>query len=95
MAELSHFAGLHCSEAFNLWLILALFLPLFLPLIVEVMLELMGEFDLIETFFKRPPRHATLGVGDDCALLAVKSGQQLAISLWPGASEPCAAVSND
>jgi thiamine-monophosphate kinase len=80
MAELSHFAGLHCSEVFILWLILALFLPLFLPPIVEVMLELMGEFDLIETFFKRPPRHATLGVGDDCALLAVKSGQQLAIS---------------
>jgi thiamine-monophosphate kinase len=44
------------------------------------MLGFMGEFDLIETFFKRPPRHATLGVGDDCALLAVKSGQQLAIS---------------
>ncbi len=40
----------------------------------------MGEFDLIETFFKRPPRHATLGVGDDCALMGVKSGQQLAIS---------------
>jgi len=45
-----------------------------------VMLRLMGEFDLIETYFKRPPRHATLGVGDDCALLAVKSGQHLAIS---------------
>ena len=47
---------------------------------LEVMLGFMGEFDLIETFFKRPPRHAVLGVGDDCALLAVKSGQQLAIS---------------
>ena len=44
------------------------------------MLGFMGEFDLIETFFKRPPRHAVLGVGDDCALLSVKSGQQLAIS---------------
>jgi len=44
------------------------------------MLGFMGEFDLIETFFKRPPRHATLGVGDDCALLAVSAGQQLAIS---------------
>ena len=44
------------------------------------MLGLMGEFDLIETFFKRPPRHAELGVGDDCALLSVKAGQQLAIS---------------
>ena len=40
----------------------------------------MDEFDLIETFFKRPPRHATLGVGDDCALLSVQSGQHLAIS---------------
>jgi thiamine-monophosphate kinase len=44
------------------------------------MLGFMGEFDLIETFFKRPPRHATLGVGDDCALLAIAPGQQLAIS---------------
>lgn len=44
------------------------------------MLGFMGEFDLIETFFKRPARHATLGVGDDCALLPVKAGQQLAIS---------------
>ncbi len=40
----------------------------------------MGEFDLIETFFKRPARNATLGVGDDCALLPVRVGQQLAIS---------------
>jgi len=46
----------------------------------EVMLGFMGEFDLIETFFKRPARHATLGVGDDCALLGVSPGQQLAIS---------------
>ena len=46
----------------------------------EVMLGFMGEFDLIETFFKRPARHATLGVGDDCALLGVTPGQQLAIS---------------
>jgi thiamine-monophosphate kinase len=44
------------------------------------MLGFMGEFDLIETFFKRPARHATLGVGDDCALLPVKAGQQLAVS---------------
>jgi thiamine-monophosphate kinase len=40
----------------------------------------MGEFDLIETFFKRPARNATLGVGDDCALLPISPGQQLAIS---------------
>ena len=44
------------------------------------MLGFMGEFDLIETYFKRPPRHATLGVGDDCALLSVTAGQQLAVS---------------
>jgi len=44
------------------------------------MLGSMGEFDLIETFFKRPPRHAALGVGDDCALLSVAAGQQLAVS---------------
>ena len=47
---------------------------------LEVMLGFMGEFDLIESFFKRPPRHAALGVGDDCALLEVAAGQQLAIS---------------
>ena len=47
---------------------------------LEVMLGFMGEFDLIETFFKRPARNATLGVGDDCALLPVRAGQQLAIS---------------
>lgn len=47
---------------------------------LEVMLGFMCEFDLIETFFKRPARHATLGVGDDCALLPVRAGQQLAIS---------------
>ncbi len=47
---------------------------------LEVMLGFMGEFDLIEKFFKRPARHATLGVGDDCALLGITPGQQLAIS---------------
>ena len=40
----------------------------------------MGEFDLIRRFFQRPVRHAVLGVGDDCALLAPKPGMQLAIS---------------
>jgi len=29
----------------------------------------MGEFDLIARYFTRAPRHAVLGVGDDCALL--------------------------
>lgn len=40
----------------------------------------MGEFDLIERYFTRPARHAVLGVGDDCALLAPTSGMQLALS---------------
>ena len=40
----------------------------------------MGEFDLIERYFKRPARKAALGVGDDCALLMPTPGMQLAIS---------------
>ena len=40
----------------------------------------MGEFDLIARYFTRPVRHAALGVGDDCALLAPRPGIQLAIS---------------
>jgi thiamine-monophosphate kinase len=44
----------------------------------------LGEFDLIEQFFWRPagqgPRHAVVGNGDDCAVLAVKAGMQLAVS---------------
>jgi thiamine-monophosphate kinase len=40
----------------------------------------MGEFDLIERFFKRPPRHAVVGVGDDCAVWAPRAGHQLALS---------------
>ena len=40
----------------------------------------MGEFDLIERYFKRPTQKAVLGVGDDCALLAPTPGMQLAIS---------------
>lgn len=43
-----------------------------------------GEFDLIEQFFRRPagagPRRAVVGNGDDCAVIAPASGQQLAIS---------------
>ena len=41
----------------------------------------MGEFELIERFFKRPARHADLGVGDDCALLSPRPGHQLALSV--------------
>ncbi|WP_137894951.1 thiamine-phosphate kinase [Ramlibacter sp. 2FC] len=40
----------------------------------------MGEFELIDRFFKRPARRADLGVGDDCALLQPAPGMQLALS---------------
>jgi thiamine-monophosphate kinase len=43
----------------------------------------LGEFELIDRYFRRPPRAGgpvVLGVGDDCALLAPGPGMQLAIS---------------
>jgi thiamine-monophosphate kinase len=43
----------------------------------------MGEFDLIERYFKRaaqPGAGVDLGIGDDCALFAPAPGMQLAIS---------------
>ncbi len=40
----------------------------------------MGEFGLIERYFKRPATHAALGVGDDCALLQAAPGMQLAVT---------------
>jgi thiamine-monophosphate kinase len=40
----------------------------------------LSEFDLIDTYFKRPARRAAMGVGDDCALLAPAPGCQLAVS---------------
>ena len=46
----------------------------------------MGEFDLIERYFKRPERLSAradwvkLGIGDDCAVLQPRAGTQLAIS---------------
>ncbi len=40
----------------------------------------MGEFDLIGKYFTRPVRRADVGVGDDCALLTVRAGMQLAVS---------------
>lgn len=46
----------------------------------------MGEFELIERFFKRPAHRSTpstsvvLGIGDDCALLQPAPGTQIAIS---------------
>jgi thiamine-monophosphate kinase len=39
-----------------------------------------GEFELIARHFTRPVRRAALGVGDDCALLNLAPGQQLAVS---------------
>lgn len=38
------------------------------------------EFRLIEKYFTRPASRATLGVGDDCALLPVAAGCELAVS---------------
>lgn len=38
------------------------------------------EFKLIEKYFTRPVARATLGVGDDCALLPVSPGCELAVS---------------
>jgi thiamine-monophosphate kinase len=40
----------------------------------------MGEFDLIDRYFKQPARRNPLGVGDDCALLAPRPGMQVAVS---------------
>ena len=40
----------------------------------------LGEFDLIARYFTRPARRAALGVGDDCALLDIPAGWQLAVS---------------
>ena len=40
----------------------------------------MTEFDLIARYFTRKPRHAAMGVGDDCALINPSPGMQLAIS---------------
>ncbi len=40
----------------------------------------MSEFDLIQRYFTRPTPGATLGVGDDAALLRVAEGMELAVS---------------
>ncbi|HET8869967.1 MAG TPA: thiamine-phosphate kinase [Aquabacterium sp.] len=44
----------------------------------------LGEFDLIERFFWRPPgvgpQRAVVGNGDDCAVIAPAPGMQLAVS---------------
>lgn len=39
-----------------------------------------GEFDLIARYFDRPAPKRMLGVGDDCALLPLSSGCELAVS---------------
>jgi len=43
---------------------------------------MLSEFDLIKQYFQRPGRagRATLGIGDDCALLTPTPGMQTAIS---------------
>lgn len=41
----------------------------------------LGEFDLIDRYFHRPAPRAALGIGDDCALLALRPGMQLATSV--------------
>lgn len=44
------------------------------------MTKLSSEFDLIAKHFTRPARNAVLGVGDDCALVSVSHGMDLAVS---------------
>jgi thiamine-monophosphate kinase len=39
-----------------------------------------SEFELIRRYFTRPARRAVLGVGDDCALIGLAPGCELAIS---------------
>jgi thiamine-monophosphate kinase len=59
----------------------------------------MGEFELIRQFFAaaqcaRAGEGVALGIGDDCALLQVTAGEQLAVStdtLVEGVHFPCAA----
>jgi thiamine-monophosphate kinase len=40
----------------------------------------MGEFELIERYFKRAARQADVGIGDDCAIWTPTPGHQLAMS---------------
>lgn len=41
---------------------------------------MVNEFDLIARYFSRPVPSHLLGVGDDCALLPLDAGQQMAVS---------------
>jgi hypothetical protein len=47
---------------------------------VAVKLMAMGEFELIERYFKRPAQQAAVGIGDDCAIWTPRPGHQLAFS---------------
>jgi len=40
----------------------------------------LSEFELIRRYFTRPAPHTVLGVGDDCALIRVAPGEELAVS---------------
>jgi thiamine-monophosphate kinase len=40
----------------------------------------MGEFELIERFFKRNANQADVGIGDDCAVWTPRAGHQLLVS---------------
>src|SRR2546426_7158028 len=40
----------------------------------------LNEFEIIRRYFERPPKHAVLGVGDDCALLAARAGFEIAVT---------------
>src|SRR5690348_1198492 len=40
----------------------------------------LSEFELIDRSFRRPVRQATLGIGDDAALIGPAAGSELAIS---------------
>ena len=44
------------------------------------------EFELIARHFTRPAANAVLGVGDDCALVDVTNGMDLAVSIAVGSS---------
>ncbi|MET0918660.1 MAG: thiamine-phosphate kinase [Burkholderiales bacterium] len=41
---------------------------------------MLSEFEIIRRYFTRPTFHTVLGVGDDCALIRVAPGAELAVS---------------
>ncbi len=40
----------------------------------------MNEFELIDRYFNRPAKRAVVGIGDDCAVIGVSPGHELAMS---------------